>query len=114
VPHEFAAYNALISRLLPQISKVSVAPVTLDHLGSSVAGLRILVWPTSRHSPHEDYAVPLPDAGTGVGQILAMAFAIVGARSNVILVDEPNAYLHPGALRSLIEYMADRGDQQFI
>jgi len=59
--------------------------------------------------------VPLRLSGTGVQQLLALSAALICARgSRLVLIDEPQAYLHPHAERALVRLMSDKSQHQYI
>ncbi len=56
----------------------------------------------------EDLAIPLANSGTGIGQVLAMLYVMLtGTEPQVVLVDEPQSFLHPGAVRILFEILRE-------
>lgn len=64
-----------------------------------------------------DLAVSLDKCGTGVGQILAMLYVVLfydNSQPRVIIIDEPNSFLHPGALRKLLEIFQEHDHHQYI
>lgn len=64
------------------------------------------VWPVDSDTEREDLSLPLTECGTGVGQILSILYVAVTSDSpKVIIVDEPQSFLHPGALRKLIDIL---------
>ena len=72
--------------------------------------------------PHEpearrdDLAIPMARMGAGIGNVIAMFYVVLTARDpQVIAIDEPNAFLHPRALRELLTILEAEGKQhQFI
>ena len=54
--------------------------------------------------------------GSGVGNVLAALYVVLTARTpQVICIDEPSQFLHPKALRELLQILATQGKQhQFI
>lgn len=64
----------------------------------------------------EDLAVPLARMGTGIGNVIAMLYVVLTSRQpQVIAIDEPNSFLHPRALRELLQIFSTEGSQhQFI
>ena len=59
--------------------------------------------------------MPLLESGTGISQVLAMLYIVVTAESDrVIIIDEPNSFLHPGAVRSLLEILREHPRHQYI
>lgn len=62
-----------------------------------------------------DLDVSLRDSGTGIGQVLAMLYVVVKSRrSQIILIDEPQSFLHPGAVRKLMEILRSYDLHQYI
>lgn len=93
----------------PQINRVTVPP---QQDGSGYIGE-----PTIYYGPSRDRArtVPLRLCGTGVENVLALGVAILTAPSEqLILVDEPQAYLHPHAERVLFEFFAAHDEHQYV
>lgn len=71
------------------------------------------------HAPQDrrnDLAKPLSRMGTGIGNVIAMLYVVLTARApQVIAIDEPNAFLHPRALRELLSILESEGKQhQFL
>ncbi len=59
--------------------------------------------------------VPLSECGTGIGQVLAILYVVLTSDiPHVIIIDEPNSFLHPGACRKLIEILKEHPQHQFI
>ena len=51
----------------------------------------------------EDLRIPLSGCGTGLAQVIAMLYVVVmSEHSQIILIDEPQSFLHPDALRNLL------------
>lgn len=63
-----------------------------------------------------DLAVTLDQMGTGIGNVIAIFFIVLTSRrAQVIAIDEPNSFLHPRALRELLQILAVEGSQhQYI
>lgn len=60
----------------------------------------------------DDLAIPMAKMGTGVGNVIAMLYVVLTAREpQVIAIDEPNAFLHPRALRELLAILESEGSQ---
>jgi predicted ATPase len=102
----FDKFNNLISRILPQVKRVSVR---------SMGGFEVLVWSEPHQGERVDLAMPLSKCGTGVGQVLSIIYILVTSDfPRVILIDEPNSFLHPGASRALMELLKEFSQHQFI
>jgi hypothetical protein len=62
-----------------------------------------------------DLSVSLANSGTGIGQVLAMLYVVVRNQdTRIILIDEPQSFLHPGAVRKLIEILRIHSQHQYF
>ncbi len=104
-PNKLKEYQELVTEVFPKIKNVSI-----DKLSESA----IRIWmPQSDNRP--DLTIPLEDCGTGVGQVLAMLYVIVSSEEpRVIIIDEPNSFLHPSASRKLVEIFKRYNQHQYI
>lgn len=101
-------FNQAVHSVLPHIQAVTLAynppdppPIMVYHSGI----------PLDR----EDLAIPLSQSGTGISQVLAILYVVVTARDpRIIIIDEPNSFLHPEAVRSLIEVLKSNSQHQYI
>ena len=76
---------------------------------------RVMVWSVPSESERDDLAVPLSESGTGVGQVLAILYVVVTSDiPKVIIIDEPQSFLHPGAVRKLLEVLREYPKHQYI
>lgn len=106
-PKRFLRFNEYVREIFPTIQNVSVLP--------RGGHLEIAVWTTDPALERDDLAVALDECGTGVGQVLAILYAtITSPGDQVIIIDEPNTFLHPGAARKLMEILRQFPEQQFI
>lgn len=107
-PARFRRYSETVRRILPQIQQITVRNLS----GNQV---EILVWPHDPSSERLDLAIPLNEGGTGVGQVLAILYVVLNAdHPQTILIDEPQSFLHPGAVRKLIEVLREHPQHQYI
>lgn len=107
-PSRFAALNRTLNVILPQVKQVSVRGVIPGQL-------EIVVWPHDPETQREDLAVPLLESGTGISQVLAILYVVMTSnRPQVIIIDEPQSFLHPGAARKLVEFLRMGGRHQYI
>lgn len=98
-PARFIVFNNIIREIFPNINEIRVVPV--DN-----STLEIVVWTEGIESQRDDLAVSLLDSGTGISQVLSIIYvAITSDYPTVIIIDEPNSFLHPGAARKLIEIL---------
>jgi hypothetical protein len=104
----FNELNSLLSEVLPQVRQVSVRPIPNNRS-------EVIVWQHDPELAREDLAIPLNQCGSGVGQVLAILYVIMTARhSQVIVIDELQSFLHPGAVRKLIEVLKRYPAHQYI
>lgn len=95
----FSRFVQDVRIVFPDIQDVAVVPLE----GNRV---RIDIWFVDPKTERDDLAVPLADCGTGIGQVLAMLYvAITSEESRTILIDEPQSFLHPGAIQKLFEIL---------
>lgn len=107
-PAPFEEYNLLVRIVLPTVQHVSVRPLNNNRV-------QILIWPHKVSSRREDLAIPLTECGSGVGQVLAILYAITASKfPQVLLIDEPQSFLHPGAVRKLIEVLKQYPRHQYV
>ena len=107
-PTMFARYNRMVSLVLPQIKQVSA-----DAIGSDIA--EVLVWGLDPTNEREDLALPLSTCGTGVGQVLAILYiAVTESSPRTIIIDEPQSFLHPGAVRKLLDVLRGFPQHQYV
>ena len=60
----------------------------------------------------DDLAIPIAKMGTGVGMVIATLYVMLTSREpKVIAIDEPNAFLHPHALREMLAILESEGSQ---
>ena len=77
--------------------------------------MRALLWNVDPDTERDDLAVSLSESGTGVGQVLAMLYVAFASRSpRTIIIDEPQSFLHPGAVRKLFEILKGYPQHQYI
>ncbi len=104
----FRDLNRRLNAILPQVIQVSVR-------GIDPGQVEIVVWCHDPESQREDLAVPLSESGTGIGQVLAILYVVmISNRPQTIIIDEPQSFLHPGAVRKLVEFLKLYPQHQFI
>lgn len=107
-PSRFQRYNQLVKRVLPQVERITVRPMGEKQV-------EILVWSYDPALEREDLAVSLMESGTGISQVLAMLYVLVTADfPRILIIDEPNSFLHPGAVRALTEILREHPQHQYI
>jgi AAA15 family ATPase/GTPase len=106
---KFERYNKYFTKIFPQIYQVCVRP---DPNGTHV---QILLYNEDPKLERTDLLVPLAESGTGIGQVLAILYVVLTSEiPKIIIIDEPNSFLHPGASRKLIEILKEHPQHQFI
>jgi predicted ATP-dependent endonuclease of OLD family len=101
----FDELNGLLKRVFPSIHWVGAPPN-----GNNQFELKVHTNPSS--IKRGDLAVPINQVGTGVGNALAMLYVALTAQTQrFILLEEPNSFLHPRALRELLAILAEIGSK---
>jgi predicted ATP-dependent endonuclease of OLD family len=104
-------FNKLVRQIIPNIYQVA-APSFIEN---GKAQAKIVVWNTKKASERDYLSLPLKDVGSGVSQILAIIYVLLTAKEpQIILIDEPQGFLHPDAARKLIEVLRDYGNKHQI
>jgi AAA15 family ATPase/GTPase len=107
-PSRFNQFNQRVQQIFPDVKGITIPPVGND-------SVRILIWPIDPDSERSDLAVPLSDSGTGISQVLAILYVTMTAKHpQTIIIDEPQSFLHPGAIRKLFEILKLYPQHQFI
>lgn len=107
-PARFASFCEHVKTIFPVVKHVSVRPIENNFV-------EILVWTTDPETERDDLAVTLAESGTGIAQALAILYVVLTADfPQLILIDEPQSFLHPGAVRKLIEILRQHPQHQFI
>jgi len=103
-------YLELVQEVFPSIYRVTAAPVA-----GNQARITVIMTDSSggKRSPGIDVA--LDDSGTGISQVLAILYVAVTAPApRIILIDEPNSFLHPGAAKKLLSILGKMEHQYVI
>jgi energy-coupling factor transporter ATP-binding protein EcfA2 len=92
-------YNRVVREVLPEIFQVNTLQLD-DNKGE------VIVWNNEKAVSSNHLAFNLTESGSGVGQVLAILYVILTAQEpQVIILDEPQGFLHPGAARKLTEVL---------
>jgi predicted ATPase len=106
----FRRFNDFVRKVLPDVTQV-----TVRNLGGNI--VEVLVWYEDPDQERIDLAVPLDECGTGVSQVLAILYVIVNSVTpQTFIIDEPQSFLHPGAVRKLIDILKlkEHAQHQYI
>lgn len=107
-PGKFRLLNNYLRDIFPQVYEVSVR-----HYRGQALHREVVVY--EEESLNTEDAIPLSDSGTGIGHVLAMLYVLVSSKyPQVIIIDEPQSFLHPGAVRKLFEILALHPQHQYI
>lgn len=108
-PHLKQKFEDLVRQVLPQIHYVSTDKV-YETPGYTGLSYEILIREEPQGKP-----ITLKDSGTGIGQILALLYVIATAEnSKIIVIDELQSFLHPGAIRRLLALFREHNQHQYI
>jgi len=106
---KFERLNELVSRVLTNVNEVRTQP---KEDGQKV---EVRVWNVDPETERDDLTIPLSESGTGVGQVLAILYVVLmSEQPRIIVIDEPQSFLHPGAVRRLIGIMKQHQRHQYI
>jgi predicted ATPase len=95
-PKRYRTYVDLLKEIFPEIESVIIPPVT-----DTDVRIEIL-----NNEDRSDLAIYLSESGLGLGQIMSMLFvALTSDYPRTILIDEPQNFLHPGAIRKFFSIM---------
>ena len=109
-PAAFAKFIGYVRRIFQHITNIRVPPVSGG--GNNV---RIYIDTIDSAEDRQDLGNSLSDSGTGIGQVLAILYAILATdEGRFIIVDEPQSFLHPGAVRKLLEVMRENSQHQYL
>ncbi len=104
---QYDTYVELVQSVLPQVADIGVAPYP-----GGGGNVEIQIYNAKTDDPR--MGIPLNDCGTGVAQVMAILYVIHTYKSAVIVIDEPNTFLHPAATKCLMRIMRQRTNFQFV
>lgn len=106
--NRFQRFNDFVSKIFPDIKQITIPPIS-----GNMAG--ILIWTVPPDTERDDLAVSLAESGTGIGQVLAILYVVLMAEHpKTIIIDEPQSFLHPGAIRKLFDILKQHKQHQYI
>jgi len=95
----FNKFNNLVSSIFPYIRRISSSPIGNDNV-------ELIISTVDPDLDRDDLALPISACGTGIGQVLAILYVVMNSiDERVIIIDEPQSFLHPGAAKKLIEIL---------
>lgn len=103
VTKEFAEFEAAVSEVLPEISMVLTDPVSQQQVTIKL------------RDRFAGFDVPIDQTGTGVNQLLhLMATVLFMPRGRILLIDEPQLHLHPGAEKALAAFIRRHPEHDYV
>lgn len=103
----FSQFVKLVQVIFPEIHDISVAPK-----GET---LEIQIWAAPVEEQRTELVFSLSECGTGISQVLSILYVVLTSKtSKVIIIDEPQSFLHPSAIRKLIEIIGRYPQHQYI
>ncbi len=111
----YGKFNKYVNLMFPEIKRVS-ARIQKKDFYTDKDYLEVLVWsPEALEEDEEDLALKLADCGTGVSQVLAILYVVVTASEpKIIIIDEPQSFLHPSLIRKLINIFKEFPQHQYF
>jgi energy-coupling factor transporter ATP-binding protein EcfA2 len=104
----FRKFNENVRTILPDIQQITTRPLNQN-------AVQINVWTIDPETQREDLAFSLSECGTGIGQILGILYVVMTSEyPRIIIIDEPQSFLHPGAIRKLFEILKRYPQHQYI
>lgn len=106
-PNIFDEIETQVREIVPSVARIRVTPAPHN-------GFEILVW-SDRTTTEREHAFSLEDCGTGVAQAIAIMTAVTTSDDSVIVVDEVNSFLHPGAVKRLLQICtSEYAEHQYV
>src|SRR5690606_23150984 len=107
-PNRFHRYIDLVQEIFPEVKAITIPPINNQTV-------QILIWNIDPTRERDDLAIPLSMSGTGISQVLAILYIIVTSEiPRIIIIDEPQSFLHPGAIRKLFNILKQHPQHQYI
>jgi predicted ATPase len=107
-PTRFREYMELVRKVLPQIKQVAVRQPKVGYV-------EVFIWTDDHALRRNELAFSLGECGTGVGQVLAILYTVFNSSDPItLIIDEPQSFLHAGAVRKLMDILQGHPKHQFI
>ena len=105
----FDEYVDAVREVIPEIT--DIVPSATSQQGSTEIKISLV----DRSLNREDLHFSLQECGTGVSQVLAILFVAISSNfPRIIVIDEPNSFLHPGAAKQLVRVLWKYPQHQYI
>lgn len=100
-PSRFERLTKLTKIIFPDIKDITIPPSGIENQ------VKVLLWLLDRSTERSDLALPLQESGTAIGQVLSILYVAINSENpRPIIIDEPQSFLHPSALRKLMEILS--------
>lgn len=107
-PAKLEEFKGRVRDILPDVKVFTTRVIDQQNV-------EVMAWIADPSTGRDDLAVSLGNCGTGTAQVLALLYAaIMAPRPSVILLDEPQTFLHPGATRKLLQALRSYSQHQYI
>lgn len=107
-PRKYDLLLKHVAAIFPDIKWISGINVNNQHV-------EIKVSTVDPDLDRDDLTIPLKECGTGIGQVLAILYVVVSSDSpRIIVIDEPQSFLHPGAAKKLVEILKTYPQHQYF
>lgn len=106
-PNLYTKFNENVSSIFPSVRWVSSIPIENNRC-------EVRIWTGPTESDRSDLAIPLSECGTGLGQVLSILYVAMTHPAGLIIIDEPNSFLHPGAAKKLIQILKLYDHHQYV
>lgn len=116
------AYNSpRFSRIIKEFQRIfpSVQTITFEsndyfYNENYKTNTSIQFWFHDVKSENPELSIPASDTGTGLTQALALLTVILETEHRTILIDEPNSFLHPQAIKQLLRIIKENPQHQYF
>lgn len=106
----YRRFNNLVREIFPHTHWITTRSYPQE---SGKVG--VVLSPFDAELERPDLHVPLEHCGTGVAQVLAILYVVINSDPpQVIIIDEPQSFLHPGAARKLIQILKGHPEHQYV
>lgn len=101
-------FNQHVNEIIPSVSEVNIFSPP------GTTSIHMEIWPVPSSTGRTDLVTKLDNCGTGVGQVLSILCACLTYDRAIICIDEPNNYLHPGAVKALMRVLSQYKHQYLM
>jgi hypothetical protein len=106
-PEVYKRFIGRVTRVMPSVRWIAPVMVSQNEV-------KLDVWFVDPRTERDDLAIPLSECGTGLGQVVAILYVATVSATGLLLVDEPQSYLHPAAARELVQILGETKRQCII